>query len=80
MTSVTFVTLRRRMAACVCNTALVALLFPLAVFAQGNFGRILGTVTDPSGAIIPGATVSIIDKDRGLARTLTTEEAGRRKS
>jgi len=64
------------MAACVCNTALVALLFPVALFAQGNFGRILGTVTDPSGAVIPGATVSIIDKDRGLARTLTTEEAG----
>src|ERR1700756_5152598 len=52
------------------------LLFAISVFAQGNFGRILGTVTDQSGAVIAGATVSIIDTQRGLARTLTTDQAG----
>src|SRR6202043_3461294 len=52
------------------------LLFSLALFAQGNFGRITGTVTDQSGAVIAGATVSIIDTQRGLARTLTTDQAG----
>jgi hypothetical protein len=52
------------------------LLFSLSLVAQGEFGRILGTVTDPSGAVIAGATVSIIDTQRGLARTLTTDQAG----
>src|SRR6516225_298834 len=51
------------------------LLFSLSLFGQAN-GRILGTITDPSGAVIAGATVSIIDTQRGLARTLTTDQAG----
>src|SRR2546428_12215348 len=72
----TSVTLRRRMTTFVFSTTLVVLLFSFALFAQGNFGRILGSVKDSTGAVIPGATVSIIDKERGLARTLTTDEAG----
>src|SRR5947209_14728703 len=52
------------------------LLFSLPLFSQANFGRILGTVTDQSGGVISGATVTIIDKDRGVARTLTTDDAG----
>jgi hypothetical protein len=35
-------------------------------------GRILGTVTDQSGAVLPGAKVTILDTQRGLARDLTT--------
>jgi Carboxypeptidase regulatory-like domain/TonB dependent receptor len=61
---------------CVFSTTLVVLLFSLSLFAQANFGRILGTVADPTGAVLPGASISIIDKDRGLARTVTTDEAG----
>src|SRR5260370_41468037 len=52
------------------------LLFSLPLFSQGNFGRILGTVTDQTGGVISNATVTIIDKDRGVARTLTTDQAG----
>ena len=52
------------------------LLFSLSLFSQGSFGRILGVVTDQSGGVISGATVTIIDKDRGVARTLTTDDAG----
>src|SRR2546428_7090450 len=72
----TSVTSKRRMTSCLFSITLAVLLFSLPLFAQGNFGRILGSVKDSTGAVIPGATVSIIDKDRGLARTLTTEEAG----
>jgi Carboxypeptidase regulatory-like domain/TonB dependent receptor len=72
----TSVTLRRRLTTCVFSTTLVALLFSAALFAQGNFGRILGAVTDQTGAVLPGAQISIIDKDRGLARSVTTDEAG----
>src|SRR5579863_9862384 len=52
------------------------LLLCLPLFSQGSYGRILGIVTDQSGGVISGATVTIIDKDRGVARTLTTDEAG----
>src|ERR1700693_2923696 len=58
------------------GTTLGLLLFSLPLFSQGNFGRILGTVTDQTGAAIPGATVTVIDTERGLARTLTTDQAG----
>jgi hypothetical protein len=57
-------------------TALGVLLFSLALFAQGNYGRILGTVTDQSGAVIAGAMVTVIDTERGVARNLTTDPAG----
>src|SRR5215472_11446334 len=45
-------------------------------FAQSYTGRILGTITDKSGAAISGATVTITDVARGTTRTLTTDEAG----
>src|SRR5438876_3709089 len=68
---------RRRMTTRMFNARLVVLLFSLALLAQqANFGRILGKVSDPSGAVLPGATISIIDTQRGLARTVTSDEAG----
>jgi hypothetical protein len=52
------------------------LLLGLPLFSQGNFGRILGDVTDQSGGVVSGATVTVLDTQRGVARTLTTDEAG----
>ena len=48
----------------------------LPAFSQGNFGRILGVVTDQTGGVVAGATVSIVDTQRGVAATLTTDSAG----
>ena len=76
MKSVTLKTARARTIPCVLGTILGVFLFSLTLFAQGNFGRILGTVTDQTGAAIPGATVIILDTERGLARTLTTDQVG----
>src|SRR5215469_9413980 len=46
-------------------------------FSQGGgTGRVAGAVTDLSGGIVSGATISVIDTGRGTARTLTTDEAG----
>jgi hypothetical protein len=45
-------------------------------FSQGNAGRILGSVFDQSGGTIAGATVTVIDTERGITRTLTTDDAG----
>src|SRR5437660_12364044 len=47
-----------------------------ALFSQGSTGRILGSITDQTGAVIPGVAVTIRDVDRGTSRTLITDEAG----
>ena len=52
------------------------LLFHLPAFPQANSGQIVGAISDQSGAVIAGAAVSIIDVDRGAARTLMTDSAG----
>jgi hypothetical protein len=46
-----------------------------SIYAQG-LGTILGTVTDPSGAVVPSATVKILDESTTLARTTTTDAQG----
>src|SRR5215467_13516944 len=76
MKSVTVNISRARNQMNVLGATLGILLLTLSLFAQGNFGRILGTVTDQTGAVIGGAKVSIIDTQRGLARSLTTDQAG----
>src|SRR5712692_4605903 len=52
------------------------LLLCLPLFSQGVFGRILGTVTDQSGGVISGATVTVVDTERGQTKTLTSNDAG----
>ncbi len=52
------------------------LLFAVSGLAQSTTGRILGTLTDQSGAAVAGATVAITDVQRGTSRTLTTDESG----
>ncbi len=56
--------------------SLALLLFCLSASAQLNLGRILGSVTDETGGAIVGATVTVTDIQRGVSRTLTTDEAG----
>jgi hypothetical protein len=48
----------------------------LPLFSQGNAGRILGAVTDQTGGSIAGATVTVVDTQRNLTRTLTADAAG----
>ena len=43
---------------------------------SGNAGSVRGTVTDPSGAVIPGATIHISNAVSGLDRTVTSDAAG----
>jgi hypothetical protein len=46
--------------------------------AQGETtSAILGQVTDASGAAVPGATVSITNRETGMRRSLATDEEGR---
>jgi hypothetical protein len=60
----------------------VSLLFavssPYRVLAQSTVatGSIQGRLTDPSGAVVPGAEITITNKDTGQALDLTTSSAG----
>src|SRR5258705_6515691 len=46
------------------------------VGAQGTGGRISGTVVDSSGAVLPGATVTIVQDQTKLTRSATTDKDG----
>ena len=58
--------------------AWLLLSFPLSpqLLAQSTFGSIVGTVKDSSGALIPGATVSLTNTGTGAERTLTSDQHG----
>src|SRR5258705_1528195 len=48
----------------------------LPLFSKGSSGRILGTVTDQTGSVISGATVTVTDTERGVTKTLVSNDAG----
>ncbi len=62
-------------------TIAVALVFSFLLLpgaaAQLYSGSISGTITDPSGAVIPMARVNATDQDKGFAFTATTDPSGR---
>jgi Carboxypeptidase regulatory-like domain len=59
---------------CFASVILLALSVPL--MAQVPTGTIAGTVTDPSGAVIQKATVTVTNKNTGASRVIQTEESG----
>ena len=46
------------------------------VFAQAGRGAINGLVTDPSGAMVPGAKVTALNHATGIAQSTVTTGAG----
>ncbi len=52
------------------------LLLPMAAFAQTERGAIVGVVTDGTGAVVPGATVTITNLGTHSSQTLTTNSQG----
>ncbi|MCU1274420.1 MAG: Cna domain protein, partial [Bryobacterales bacterium] len=44
--------------------------------AQAVFGSIIGTVTDNTGAVVPGAKITITDVNRGTVLSTTTNDSG----
>ncbi|HEV2575820.1 MAG TPA: TonB-dependent receptor [Acidobacteriaceae bacterium] len=63
------------------SVAVVAVVFLLCPATQATAqtsatGNITGTVTDPTGAAVPGATVTITNNDTNVSRTIKTNDVG----
>jgi hypothetical protein len=52
-------------------------LYPGVVWGQAtNSADVTGSVTDPSGAVVPGVTVTVKDIDKNTERTFITNDSG----
>jgi predicted S18 family serine protease len=54
----------------------LALASPAFAQSQAANGAIEGTVTDSSGGVLPGVTVTITSADTGVMRSVTSNQAG----
>jgi hypothetical protein len=61
---------------CLALSVLVLTMATLSVQAQTSRGTVTGTVTDPQGASIAGATVELYHKDTNQTRSTTSNEVG----
>ncbi|MFQ5694360.1 MAG: carboxypeptidase-like regulatory domain-containing protein [Terriglobia bacterium] len=68
--------MKRNLGAYVVVCTLAGLFLPLGLQAQTNTGVIVGTVTDPTGAVIPGAKVSITHTELQAVTELETDGVG----
>ena len=55
--------------------ALAFLLLASRLFAQSTAGEISGVVTDPSGSVVPGVNVSLINPSTNTTRSVKTNES-----
>src|SRR5947209_12026076 len=58
------------------SRALLFVFSIVTVFAQGTTSRVLGTVQDSSGAVVPGATVKLINEGTRVTFQTQTSSAG----
>jgi hypothetical protein len=66
--------LRTALGLAILSCAILILIAPAS--AQSVYGSIFGTVTDKTGAAVPGATVSVKDEAKGTVVTTTSNAAG----
>src|SRR5580700_8344982 len=60
---------------CILSAAL-AVLFSIAAWSQTQLATVFGTIADPTGAVVPGASVTIVSQGTGLKRSTLTDAAG----
>lgn len=58
------------------TSLLVLILFAMSGYAQSGGSTVRGTVTDPNGNVVNGATVTLNDPERNFTRTQSTNENG----
>ena len=56
--------------------ALLCAIVPFAAFAQSSNGSISGSVTDASGAALPGVTITAVNTGTGVARPTVSNNTG----
>jgi len=61
---------------CICILLAATLMTGLAFAQNANTGEIKGTVQDPTGAVVEGVTVTILNVDTGITTLTTTNAAG----
>jgi len=66
----------RRFRLCLSVASLVILTSSVLSFAQGTGGRILGRVSDPSGAVLSGARVLATNDATGVSHDALTNDSG----
>src|ERR1700747_2174883 len=54
----------------------ITLQAPLLRAQSTELGTIAGTVTDPAGALVPGATVKVTNQGTNNVRSITTDSQG----
>jgi hypothetical protein len=67
--------IRIAMTVCWTGVALCCVL-PIALNAQVDAGAIYGLVSDPTGAVVQGATIKVTNAANGLERTTTADQNG----
>src|SRR5215813_3227934 len=51
-------------------------LFSVCAWSQTQLATVFGTITDQSGAVVPGAQVTIVNQSTGLTRGVLTDTTG----
>jgi len=59
-----------------CTLLVLAVVASVCAWPQTQLATVFGTITDPSGAVVPGANVAIANQGTGLKRSTVTDTAG----
>jgi Carboxypeptidase regulatory-like domain len=51
-------------------------IYPAHLLGQAVTGSIVGTITDPTGAVVPGAMIVVTDISKGVTQTAQTNASG----
>ncbi len=66
----------RAFGAKIASAMALAILATASALAQSTYATLVGTVTDSSGAVVPGATITVTNEATGLERTVKSDSAG----
>src|SRR5467141_1704728 len=70
--------MRKQLCVLICAISMLLVVIPPGLFAQmAGTGQVVGTVTDPSGAAIVAAAVTLTDTATNATRTAVTNDSGR---
>jgi hypothetical protein len=60
----------------VCLVIAISLLLPTLLSAQGANGRIVGRIADPTGAVLAGAKITLLNEATGISRDALANDSG----